>query len=146
MRLLAVDPGERHIGVAISDPSGTIARPLATLRHTARAADAEAIVRLAQENEAEGIVMGWALDANGQAGPQARHAERLAEALRAVTPLPVTLHDESGSSQFAQSAMLASGKKRRDRQAQIHAVAAAAILQSYLDANPPTTPTTPPPG
>lgn len=145
MRLLAIDPGEKHIGVAVSDSTGTIARPLATVRHTARAADAEAIVQLAVENEAEGIVIGWALDSEERAGPQARHAERLAEAIRALTPLPVSLHDESGSSQFAQSAMLASGKKRRDRQTQIHAVAAAAILQSYLDAHPSTnsTPETP---
>jgi putative Holliday junction resolvase len=141
MRLLAIDPGEKMIGVAVSDPSGTIARPLTTLRHEARAKDAERIVRLAVENDAEGIVLGLALDAEGRIGPQARHAERLTDAIRALTSLPVIPHDESGSSQFAQAAMLATGKSRRARHEQIHAVAAAAILQSYLDAHPSTPPT-----
>jgi putative Holliday junction resolvase len=142
MRLLAVDPGERHIGVAVSDPSGTIARPLTTLTHESRAKDAERLAALAREHEVEGIVLGLALNADGEAGPQARRAERLADAIRAVTDLPVIPHDESFSSAAAQTLMLASGKKRRERRAQIHAVTAAALLQSFLDANPP--PPTPP--
>ncbi len=136
MRLLAVDPGEKHIGVAVSDPSGIIARPLTTLMHESRAKDAERLVALAREHEVEGIVLGLALNAQGEAGPQARRAERLVEALRAITDVPVIPHDESFSSATAQTLMLASGKKRRERRAQIHAVAAAALLQSYLDANP----------
>lgn len=137
MRLLAVDPGEKHIGVAVSDPSGIIARPLITLTHESRTKDAERLTALAHEHEVEGIVLGMALNANGDVGPQARRAERLAEALRALTNLPVIPHDESYSSTAAQTLMLASGKKRRERREQIHAVAAAALLQSYLDANPP---------
>lgn len=136
MRLLAVDPGEKHIGVAVSDPSGIIARPLMTLAHESRVKDAERLVRLARDHDAEGIVLGLALNVNGETGPQARRAERLAEALRALTDLPIIPHDESYSSTAAQTLMLASGKKRRQRREQIHAVAAAALLQSYLDANP----------
>lgn len=136
MRLIAVDPGEKYIGVAVSDPSGIIARPLTTLNHESRAKDAERLIALAHEHEAEGIVLGMALDAQGDIGPQARRAERLADALRALTSLPVIPHDESYSSAAAQTLMLASGKKRRERREQIHAVAAAALLQSYLDANP----------
>lgn len=143
MRLLAIDPGEKHIGVAVSDPSGIIARPLTTLTHESRARDAERLVALAQEQAVDGLVLGIALNAQGEVGPQARRAERLAEALRALTDLPVILHDESYSSAAAQSLMLASGKKRRERREQIHAVAAAALLQSYLDANP--VPPAPPP-
>jgi putative Holliday junction resolvase len=141
MRLLAIDPGEKHIGVAVSDPSGIIARPLTTLTHESRARDAEQLVALAQAQAVEGIVLGIALNTNGESGPQARRAERLAEALRTLTDLPIIFHDESYSSAAAQTLMLASGKKRRERREQIHAVAAAALLQSYLDANPvPPTP------
>lgn len=135
MRVLAVDPGERHIGVALSDPTGLVARPLTTVTHVARAADAARLVALAEEHGAELIVIGYALDGDGRPGPQARHAEKLAEAVRALTPLPVQLYDESYSSQEAQASLRAAGKKRRDQRDQIHAAAAATILQSYLDAN-----------
>lgn len=136
MRILALDPGEKKIGVALSDPTGLVARPLTTLAHTARAADAARIAALAVEQQAELILIGLALDAAEQRGPQARRAERLAEAIRQQTSVPVKLHDESYSTQAAQDAMRASGKKRRARRAQVHAVAAAALLQSYLDAHP----------
>jgi len=138
MRILAIDPGERHLGVAVCDPTGVVARPLTTFAHTARAQDAAHIVLLATEQEAEMILIGVALDAHGQMGPQARHAQRLVEAIQTLTPLPVILHDESHSSQTAQANLLAAGKKRRARRealrGHIHAVAAATILQSYLDA------------
>jgi putative Holliday junction resolvase len=133
MRILAVDPGEKHIGVAISDPSALLARPLVTLRHTSRAKDAAQIAALADENEAGLILVGYPLDSEGRPGSQARHAENVAEAIRAVTPLPVELVDESFSSQEAAATLRSAGKNRRARAEQIHAVAAAAILQGYLD-------------
>lgn len=133
MRILAVDPGEKYIGVAVSDSGAWLARPLTTLRHAARAKDAAQIVALAQENEAGLILVGYPLDSEGQPGPQARHAARLAEALRALTAVQVTLVDESFSSQEAGEALRAAGKNRRARHEQIHAAAAAAILQGYLD-------------
>jgi putative holliday junction resolvase len=133
MRILAVDPGEKHIGVAISDAGALLARPLTTLRHTSRARDAAQIVALADENEAGRILVGQPLDSDGQAGPQARHSESVAEAIRALTSLPVELVDESFSSQEAAAVLRATGKNRRSRSDQIHAAAAAAILQGYLD-------------
>ena len=137
MRILAIDPGEKHIGVAVSDPSGTVARPLITLAHTSRDEDAARIAGLAQAHSAEMILIGLALDADDRRGPQARRAERLAEAVRRLTPLPVQLHDESFSSQSAQPSLIAVGRQRRARREQVHAVAAAAILQSYLDGHAP---------
>ena len=133
VRAIGVDPGEKHLGLAVSDATGLIARPLSTLRHTSRAGDAARIVALAEAQGAATLVVGYALDSDGQAGPQARHAERLAAALRAITKLPVVLHDESFSSQDAASALREAGKKRRARREQIHAAAAASLLQSYLD-------------
>ena len=136
MRILALDPGEKKIGVALSDPTGLVARPLTTLLHTSRDADAARIAALVGEHQAELILIGLALDASEQRGPQARRAERLAEAIRQQTSVPVILHDESYSTQAAQDVMRAAGKKRRARREQVHAVAAAALLQSYLDAHP----------
>ncbi len=133
MRVLAVDPGEKYIGVAVSDETALLARPLTTLRHTARAKDAAQIAALALEQEAGLILVGYPLDSDGQAGPQARHAEAVAEAIRAVTDVPVILVDESFSSMEALAALRASGKNRRARHEQIHAASAAAILQGYLD-------------
>ena len=135
MRILAIDPGAKKIGLALSDPDGIAARPLATLDHISRGADAARIVALATENSAEMILIGQPLDLSTQAGPGARHAERLADAVRELTLMPVKLHDESLSTQIAHDAMLASGRRRRDRREQIHAASAAAILQSYLDAH-----------
>jgi putative Holliday junction resolvase len=133
VRALGVDPGEKYLGVAVSDETGLLARPLTTLRHVARAVDAGLIAALAEEQGAATIVVGYALNSDGEPGPQARHAERLAEALRQQTALPVVLHDESFSSQQAAEFLRAGGKKRRDRREQIHAAAAATLLQSYLD-------------
>lgn len=135
MRILAVDPGAKKIGLALSDPDGIAARPLTTLDHVSCSADAARIVALAVEHQAEMILIGQPLDLSAQPGPAARHSLRLAAAIRELTPLPVRLHDESLSTQIAHDAMLASGRRRRDRRTQIHAASAAAILQSYLDAH-----------
>lgn len=134
-RILAVDPGEKRLGIAISDPTATIARPLAVIKHQSRAVDAAAIIRLALEQAAVRIIIGWALDSDGQPTPQARHSERLAEELRAQTALPVELWDESGSTQAARSSRIAMGVPRHKRSGHLDDVAATVILQSYLDAH-----------
>src|SRR5512137_1563373 len=104
MRILAIDPGDKKIGVAVSDSAGIAARALTTLAHTARADDAARIVALAEEQQADTILIGIALDTDNRAGPQARRSQRLAEAVREVTTRPVILYDESHSSQTAQAA------------------------------------------
>jgi putative Holliday junction resolvase len=133
MRILAVDPGEKRLGLALSDPTGTIANPLAVLKHVARPIDAATIASLAQQHEAGLIVVGQALDDEDQPTPQSRRAERLAEAIRQQTALPVVLWDESGSTQAAQQARLAMGVSRRKRSGHMDDLAATVILQSYLD-------------
>jgi putative Holliday junction resolvase len=134
-RVLAVDPGEKRLGIAISDPTGTIARPLTVLRHVSRIIDAAEVARLAAENEAVRILIGQALDADGGLTAQARHAERFAEAVREQTNLPVELWDESGSTQAARASRIAMGVSRRKRSGHLDDIAATVILQSYLDAN-----------
>lgn len=134
MRVLAIDPGDKRIGVALSDATGTIAQPLSVIDHVSRAVDAALIARLAREQGAEEIVVGQALDEEGDAGPQARKAARLAEAIRSQSDLPVILWDESSSTQMAREARVEMGVARRKRRGHLDDLAAAVILQSYLDA------------
>jgi putative Holliday junction resolvase len=138
MRWLAVDPGDKHIGLAISDPTGTVVRPLTTLSHESYALSAKKILTVAHEQKVQGIIVGLPLDEDGWEGPQARKAGRLAEALREVSSLTVVLHDESLSSREAHRLRRAAGKKKRLRDNAEHAHAAAVILQSYLDEHTPT--------
>lgn len=125
-RIMAVDPGEVRIGLALSDPTETISRPHKVILHRSRQKNAERILREAEEHSVERIIVGVALDARGELGPQARKAMRLVEALREQTDLPIETWDESGSTQFV------IGKKRKNRP--LDDLAAAHILQEYLDA------------
>ena len=134
MRVMAVDPGEKRIGLAISDPTGTIANPLSIIKHVSRAVDAAIIAGLAQENGIDLIVVGQALDVEG-AGLRARQAQRLAEAIHLQSPLPVNLWDESSSTQTARQVRLEMGVKRRKRNGHLDDLAAVVILQDYLDAH-----------
>ena len=124
--VLSVDPGEVRIGLAISDPTRTIARPLEVVRHTSRAADALAILERAARHGAGAIVIGVALNSEGEVGPQARRGLRLAEAIRQQTSVPVETWDESGSTQAAR-------RGGRD-DPMLDARAAAVILQEFLNA------------
>jgi putative Holliday junction resolvase len=135
VRILAVDPGEKRIGVALSDPSGTIANPLTVLKHISRAIDAANLAQLAVEQEAGRIIVGQALDDDNQPTPQSRRAYRLAAAIRLQTRIPVELWDESGSTQAAQAARIAMGVSRRKRSGHMDDIAATYILQTYLDAH-----------
>ena len=137
MRILAVDPGEKRIGIALSDPSGMIANPLTVLKHVSRAIDAATIAQLAQEQEAGRIIVGQALDDENQPTLQSRRAYRLAAAIRSQTSIPVELWDETGSTQAAQAARLAMGVSRRKRGGHLDDIAATYILQTYLDAQDP---------
>ncbi|NIS81414.1 MAG: Holliday junction resolvase RuvX [Anaerolineales bacterium] len=126
-RILAVDPGDVRIGLAVSDPTGTIARPLDVLQHVSRQKDAEAILQIAHELEVEVILVGVALDREGEMGPQARKAMRLVHALRAITDLQVATWDETDTTLTAQLL------ERRSR-AKLDSLSAAIILQEFLDA------------
>lgn len=135
MRILAVDPGSKNIGIALSDPTGTIASPLGIIPHVSRAADAAAIAALAHEQGAALIVVGQALDEHGEPTFEGRRAARLAAAIRSQTELPVELWDESFSTSDARSAREALGSPRKKRRGHLDELAAAIILQSYLEAH-----------
>ena len=133
-RVLAVDPGEKRLGLAISDLSGTIANPLTVINHISRPTDAQKIIEVVQETQAELIIIGQALDVDGQPGPQARKSERLAETIQSITDVPVVLWDESHSTDMAQEARRKMGVNRKKRKGHLDDIAATVILQSYLDA------------
>jgi putative Holliday junction resolvase len=133
MRILGIDPGDKNIGVALSDPSGTIANPLTVLRHVSRLIDAATIAELAREKQAGKIIIGQSFELDGKPNFQGRKAARLAAAIRTQTTLPVELWDEAFSTQIARSARIALGSPRSKRAGHLDELAATFILQSYLD-------------
>ncbi|MBI3362605.1 MAG: Holliday junction resolvase RuvX [Chloroflexi bacterium] len=139
MRILTIDHGDKKIGLAISDESELLARPLKVLAHRSRAEDARAISQIATVEGAGRIVVGLPKNEDGEEGPQARRVRRWAESLIETCPLPVEFWDESFST--VEAAALRRNKRRgrgasraRSLKHADDAVAAAVILQSYLDA------------
>jgi putative Holliday junction resolvase len=133
MRIMALDAGERRIGVAVSDPSQTIARALTIVERRSKAEDFARLRHLVAEYEVERVIVGYPRSLSGEEGPQARRVARWAEALRAALPVPVELWDERFSTVVAEEVMRERGERRRARRGPLDDVAAAAILQEYLD-------------
>ncbi len=133
MRLLGVDPGERRIGLAISDEEGRIASPVGVIDQQEVADAAEAVVVRAQELRAAGIVVGMPVTLRGEAGPAALKVQEFVERLRACGELPVVVWDERLTTVVAERALLEAGMSRRARRDRRDQVAAALILQAYLD-------------
>jgi len=132
-RILAVDPGEKRIGLAVSDPTLTIASPLMIIEHQSLIVDAAQIGQTALEKNAIAIIVGQALGSDGEETPSSRHAQKLAEAIRRQVQIPVILWDESGSTQIARQAKIELGARRSKRSGHFDDYAAVVILQSYLD-------------
>jgi putative Holliday junction resolvase len=132
-RWMAVDWGERRIGLALSDPSGTIASPAGVVQRRAgkRPPIAE-LVRRAEALEARGIVMGLPLDGEGEDTPRATECRRVAAELARRTRLPVTLLDERYTTATAMRAIHEMGGKRRGREGDVDALAATVLLQQAL--------------
>ena len=138
MRILAIDPGSKRIGLAISDPTGTIANPLTVLSHVSRPVDAAVVAELAISHEAGLIVIGRSFDDDGNPSFEGRRSMRFAEALKTQTGIPVILWEESFTTQDARSARIQMGVSRKRRSGHLDDLAATILLQSYLDANPQT--------
>ena len=135
MRILAVDPGSKHIGLALSDPTGSIANPLLVLPHVSRVVDAASVADLANTHAAGLIVVGQSLDDDGNPTFEGRRSARFAEALKTQTDLPVVLWDEAFTTQEARLTRIEMGVSRRQRRGHLDDLAATILLQSYLDAN-----------
>jgi len=133
MRILAVDHGEKRIGVAISDPLALIASPLRVIEHVSRVVDAAQVAALAQEHDVGLIVVGQSFDEEGNPNAAGRRAARFAEALETQTHIPVQLWDESFSTQDARGARIQMGVSRKKRAGHLDELAAVMILNSYLE-------------
>jgi putative Holliday junction resolvase len=138
-RVLALDLGERRIGVAVGDPTGTVARPVTAIVRASRQDDFEAIARLVDEHEVGCVVVGLPLSLDGTEGPQARQTRRYAERLAQALNVPIEFWDERYSSVRAEEILRGKKKgrgrkKRRRARGDVDATAAAVFLQSYLDA------------
>jgi putative Holliday junction resolvase len=139
VRIVGLDIGERRIGVAISDLTGTLARPVGVL--TRSRSDVEAvrlvadeIARLASEEDGvTSIVVGLPTRLDGTANDMTPRVQAFAEQLRAASGLPVVLQDERLSSREAESRLALREKDWRVRKKKLDAAAAAIILQDYLD-------------
>ena len=135
VRILAVDHGEKRIGLALSDPTATIASPLKVIEHVSRLLDAAQVANVAHENEVSLIVIGQSFDEEGRPNLAGRRAAKFAAELKEQTQIPVVLWDESFSTQDARAARIALGASRKDRSGHQDALAAAMILRSYLESN-----------
>lgn len=133
MRILAVDHGEKRIGLALSDPTMTIASPFKVIDHVSRILDAAQVANLAAENEVGLIVVGQSFDEEGKPNLAGRRAAKFAEALRGQTRLPVELFDESFSTQDARTTVLEMGLPRKKRAGHHDALAAVVILRLYIE-------------
>jgi len=137
VRLLALDLGERRVGVAVSDPTGTLARPLRAIERGSREEDFEEIASLVEEYDVERVIVGRPLSLDGTEGPQARWAADYSEALDDAIPVPVEMWDERYTTSMADEILLQNRSKKARRKArksgERDAIAAALILQQYLE-------------
>jgi len=135
MRILAVDHGEKRIGLALSDPTGTLASPLTVIKHVSRLMDAAQVANLASENEVGLIVVGQSFDEEGEPNLAGRRAAKFADALKEQIQIPVELFDESFSTQDARTTVIEMGFSRKKRAGHHDSLAAVMILRSYLETN-----------
>jgi putative Holliday junction resolvase len=131
--VLAIDPGTRTIGLAVSDESGVIAQPLGDEPAAPAQTLVERLAGHARQANAHDLVVGLPLRLDGSQGPEAEAARLLAGRLGEATGLPVHLFDERLTSVAAERALIGGGVRRRLRRRLAHRVSAALLLQSYLD-------------
>jgi len=133
MRVMALDVGDKTIGVAVSDALQLTAQSRPTLRRKNLSSDLDALRRLAIENEVHEIVVGQPLHMNGTASPQSRKVARFADELRKALNVPVISWDERLTSFEAEQHLEQMGLNCRQRREQVDKIAAMIILQNYLD-------------
>jgi putative Holliday junction resolvase len=132
-RVLGLDVGDRRIGLALSDSGGILASPLTIIEHTTELQDIEAILKISQERGAERIIVGLPRLMNGDIGPQAQKVQAFAEAIRAHTQIPIEYRDERLTTVTAQRLKQETGSRKKNRNIRYDAMAAAVILQDYLE-------------
>ena len=135
MRALGLDIGEKRIGVAVSDPSGSVATPLKVLETAKVLGDARLLRDIVSDYEVELIVVGLPLSLDGTEGPQAAEVRRMATRLAGFVSTPFEFFDERYSSAAAKRSMAEAGASDRVKRGSVDLVAASLFLQSYLDSH-----------
>jgi putative Holliday junction resolvase len=133
VRILAVDPGSKRVGLALSDPSATIAQALTTISAEPAGTLASRIAQIALSHDAARIVVGLPKRLDGSRGPEARSAQVLADSVRKESGLPVELVDERLTTVAAERSLIAGGVRRDKRRLSVDRVAATLMLQAHLD-------------
>ncbi|MBN1558235.1 MAG: Holliday junction resolvase RuvX [Lentisphaerae bacterium] len=133
-RVLAVDYGRRRLGLAVSDPTGSLAFPLRTVESCGPRRAAAAVREVVSETGAARVLVGLPLNMDGSEGPMAREARAFADLLRAALPVPVETWDERLSTAQAERVLLEGDLSRRRRKRARDKIAAQLFLQSWLDA------------
>jgi putative Holliday junction resolvase len=132
-RVVALDIGERRIGVAVSDPSGIVVRSAGVVKAEPRARALAEVQRIVREEEAMLVVVGLPLTLRGEHGPQAQRVMAFVEALRTAVPIPLVLVDERFTSSEAERIIREHGSKRDKRRREaVDELAARLILEDYL--------------
>lgn len=134
MRILALDPGTKRIGVAVSDETKTIAQPLETIPAEPFADFLARLKELLVEKEIDLVLIGLPRNMNGSYGPAAQKAEAFAAALKAAITVPIVMRDERLTTLQANKMMIQGNVRRGKRKENVDRTAAAILLQSYLDA------------
>lgn len=137
MRVMALDVGEKRIGVALSDPTGLLATPLTTIVRRGVPSDFDQVLRFAAEREVDEIIVGLPISLSGRREAQANRVAEFIAGLAERTTLPITSVDERYSSVQAERMIRETGAKPSRDRARVDAAAAAVILQSFLDSRRP---------
>ena len=132
MRIMAIDYGDAHTGIAISDATGFLAGFTTVITAYRPEVVAEQVAVLAKEHGVEELVLGHPKNMDGTRGPRAEKAEAMAELLKEATDLPVVLWDERRTTIDAHQILMTGGKNAKKRKKVVDAVAASLILEGYL--------------
>ena len=132
MRIMAIDYGDAHTGIAISDPTGFLAGFTTTIDAYRPEVVAQRVAELARSHGAEELVLGYPKNMDGTVGPRAEKAAAFAETLRQAADLPVTLWDERRTTVDAHNILFNNGKNAKQRKKVVDAVAASLMLEGYL--------------
>ena len=132
MRIMAIDYGDAHTGIAISDPTGFLAGFTTVIDAYRPEAVADRIAVLAKEHGVEELVLGHPINMDGTRGPRSEKARAMAELLKEATGLPVVLWDERRTTIDAHQILFNSGKNAKKRKKVVDAVAASLVLEGYL--------------
>ena len=132
-RIIGLDPGERRVGVAVADPTGTIASPDRFIDRTKENV-VETVAEMCDELGVSLIVVGLPISLDGSEGPAARAARHLGAEIAAGVDVEVVYHDERFTTVTADQALISGGVRRKKRKDKRDQIAAAVMLQAYLDA------------